>query len=552
MSVVSVVRMSTPWRETLRRWRKLLPLALGLAALNLQAQTCAVPGRDGGASVSGVVNTYYVPGNGTYSSGSTSMALGGATGAATAVAPGDLVVLMQMQCANINSSNTANYGAGDGTGRGYTEPGTCQAGRYEYVRAGAATTASSLDLRGNSLSGTYVQDPTGIAGRRTFQVIRVPQHAALTLGGTVNAPYWNGNTGGVVVLDVAGNLNWNGQAIDVSGRGFRGGGAVFWDNVTFIDTDNPPDWVTTLATMPHATKGEGIAGTPRFVYNQSAGRQDLLAGWVGYSNGDHGRGAPGNAGGGGDNRDGGRDNGGGGGGGNGGIGGLGGYGWKSSSWNSTFTASDVDLRGIGGGAFGSAAPHRVVMGGGGGAGGSNNAGNPPANSSGGAGGGIVIVRAGSMTGAGTVNADGADGQTQPVEDGAGGGVDVEREALHPGGVVEGAAAGAAVGQAPPFVAVGVVVDVGEERSPEIVVQIEERQRAFLDLVDEVAHDAVVLDDVVGEVVVEAVARQDDHRLDDEEDGKDEKSQEDERLPGRFERRCNEGLEEGFPATPLCP
>lgn len=421
MSVVPVVRMSTSWRETLRRWRNLLPLALGLAALNLQAQTCAVPGRDGGAAVSGVVNTYYVPGNGTYSSGSTSMALGGATGAATAVAPGDLVVLMQMQCANINSTNTANYGAGDGTGRGYTEPGTCQAGRYEYVRAGAATTASLLDLRGNSLSGTYVQDPANSAGRRTFQVIRVPQHAALTLGGTVNAPYWNGNTGGVVVLDVAGNLNWNGQAIDVSGRGFRGGGAVFWDNVTFIDTDNPPDWVTTLATMPHATKGEGIAGTPRFVYNQSAGRQDLLAGWVGYSNGDHGRGAPGNAGGGGDNRDGGRDNGGGGGGGNGGIGGLGGYGWKSSSWNSTFTASDVDLRGIGGGAFGSAAPHRVVMGGGGGAGGSNNAGNPPANSSGGAGGGIVIVRAGSMTGAGTVNADGADGQTQPVEDGAGGG-----------------------------------------------------------------------------------------------------------------------------------
>ena len=265
-----------------------------------------------------------MPGNGTYSSGSTSMALGGATGAATAVAPGDLVVLMQMQCANINSNNTANYGAGDGTGRGYTEPGTCQAGRYEYVRAGAATTASSLDLRGNSLSGTYVQDPQTILLPPDWSSPKmivylgfwkkgVPQHAALTLGGTVNAPYWNGNTGGVVVLDVAGNLNWNGQAIDVSGRGFRGGGAVFWDNVTFIDTDNPPDWVTTLATMPHATKGEGIAGTPRFVYNQSAGRPDLLAGWAGYSNGDHGRGAPGNAGGGGDNRDGGRDNGGGGG-----------------------------------------------------------------------------------------------------------------------------------------------------------------------------------------------------------------------------------------------
>ena len=55
-----------------------------------------------------------------------------------------------------------------------------------------------------------------------------------------------------------------------------------------------------------------------------------------------------------------------------------------------------------------------------------------------------------------------------VADGAGGGVDVQREALHPGVVVQRAAAGAAVGQAPPFVAVGVVVDVGEEPDPAVV------------------------------------------------------------------------------------
>ncbi len=421
MSVVSLVRMITPWRETLRRWRNLLPLALGLAALNLQAQTCAVPGRDGGASVSGVVNTYYVPGNGTYSGGSTSIPLSGATGAATAVAPGDLVVLMQMQCANINSTNTANYGAGDGTGRGYTEPGTCQAGRYEYVRAGVATTASSLDLRGNNLSGTYVQAAANsTTGRRTFQVIRVPQHASLTLGGTINAPYWNGNTGGVVVLDVAGALNWNNQTIDVSGRGFRGGAAVQWNGGA--DADAAPDWVATFATDQHATKAEGIAGTPRFVFNQeTALRVDQGSGWVGYPNGDQGRGAPGNAGGGGDNRNGTRDNGGGGGGGNGGIGGFGGYGWKAGGWGGVFTTGDVDLRGIGGGAFATAAANRVVMGGGGGAGGTNNNGADPINSSGGAGGGIVIVRAGSMSSSGTVNANGADGRTQPVQDGAGGG-----------------------------------------------------------------------------------------------------------------------------------
>jgi uncharacterized repeat protein (TIGR01451 family) len=397
-------------------------LALVLcAALNAQAQTCAAPGRDGTAASSGTVNTYYPPASGTYTASSTSIPLGSRAGAAVAVAPGDLVVVMQMQCATVNTANSSNYGAGNGTGRGYTDPsGSCLAGRYQYVRAGAGTTNTSLDLSGSPLAAAYVQDATTATNRRTFQVIRVPQHSALTLTGTVNAPYWNGSTGGVVVLDVAGALNWNGQTVDVAGRGFRGGGGVQWTGDQ--DTDATPDYVATFASNQHAPKGEGIGGTPRWVLDQENSiRSDLGDTWGGYANGDMGRGAPGNAGGGGDNRNSGRDNGGGGGGGNGGIGGFGAYGWKNADWAGVFTASDVDLRGIGGGAFASAAPNRVVMGGGGGAGGSNNDGATPINSSGGAGGGIVVVRAGSMSGTGTVNANGAAGRTQPLNDGSGGG-----------------------------------------------------------------------------------------------------------------------------------
>lgn len=426
---MSVLSKLSPLRHPLvtalhhRLGRAVLLALLGVSNSLAQAQTCAVPGRDGTAGTSGTVNTYYRPTAGSYT-GASSIPLNSPAGAATPVGPGDLVVVMQMQCAEFNTSNTANYGAGNGTGRGYTEPGGCQAGRYEYVRAGAGTSATVLDLTGSPLSGTYTQSADGNANRRSFQVIRVPQHASLTLSGTVNAPYWNGYTGGVVVLDVAGALNWNGQTIDVSARGFRGGAAVRWNGT--VDTNNPPDWVATLASDQHATKGEGIAGTPRWVLNEATGnRDDLGAGWGGYTNGDQGRGAPGNAGGGGNNRDGGRDNGGGGGGGNGGVGGFGGYGWKSGGWSGTFTTADFDLRGIGGAAFAAAsvAPNRVVMGGGGGAGGSNNALNldNPVESSGGAGGGIVIVRAGSMTGNGTVNANGANGRTQPRNDGAGGG-----------------------------------------------------------------------------------------------------------------------------------
>lgn len=404
----------------LKSWRAFsLWLLLCALAGAVHAQTCAMPGRDGNIPTAGVINTYYPPATGTFNAASTSIGLGTRVGSTTDVAPGDLVVVMQMQCATLNTTNTTNYGAGNGTGRGYTDPaGSCLAGRYEYVRAGPGTTAASLDLRGSLLTGVYVQDLSTATNRRTFQVIRVPQYASFALGGTVNAPYWNGATGGVVVIDAAGQLNWNGQTIDVAGRGFRGGAAVFWPGTEDIDT--PPDHVATLASNQHSTKGEGIAGTPRFVRNQETNaRVDNTI--EGYPSGDTGRGAPGNAGGGGDNRSGTRDNGGGGGGGNGGIGGYGGYGWKSGGWGGTFTVADFDLRGIGGAAFASPASNRVVMGGGGGAGATNNGGNPPVNSDGGAGGGIVIARAGSMIGSGTILATGAAGQTNTGNDAAGGG-----------------------------------------------------------------------------------------------------------------------------------
>ena len=396
-----------------------LTLATALLATLAQAQTCAIPGRDGSTPTSGTVNTYFQPNAGTYTSASTSITLSGKTGATTALAAGDLVLVIQMQCATLDTTNTANYGGANGTGRGYTEPGTCQAGRHQYVRAGAGSSDTTLNLAGSPLSATYIQDATSATNRKTFQIIRVPQYSSVTLTGAVTSTYWNGNTGGVVALDVAGQLNWGGQTINVSGRGFRGGGSMDWGGTA--DTDTPPDYVATIASDQHDTKGEGIGGTPRYVFDpQTNTLQDLTAAWGGYANGDDARGAPANAGGGGNNRSGTRDNGGGGGGGNGGIGGYGGYGWKSGGWSGTFTTADFDMRGIGGAAFAAPSTSRVVMGGGGGAGGTNNT-DPPNAFGGGAGGGIVLVRAGSMTGSGTINANGLDGTTNANNDGASGG-----------------------------------------------------------------------------------------------------------------------------------
>ena len=131
----------------------------------------------------------------------------------------------------------------------------------------------------------------------------------------------------------------------------------------------------------------------------------------GYPNGSYARGAPGNAGGG--STDGNPvandQNSGGGGGGNGGIGGQGGNSWQSN----------LATGGFGGSAFAPAARvTQIALGGGGGAGTRNNS--SGVHSSGGTGGGMIFIRAASVTGTGTLVANGWDGLLAE-NDGAGGG-----------------------------------------------------------------------------------------------------------------------------------
>ena len=186
------------------------------------AQTCpAVPGFTGPASPSGIVNSYY-PGISTASAGSTTVVVGtiDGRGNATPIAAGDLVVIMQMQDASINSSNSASYG-GTTAGQGYTALNS--AGAYEY--AAVTSFSGGLITLATGLINTYRSaSANSISGQKTFQVVRVPQYSSATLAGQITAPPWNGSTGGIVTFDVAGNLNWAGQTIEVSGRGFRGGG----------------------------------------------------------------------------------------------------------------------------------------------------------------------------------------------------------------------------------------------------------------------------------------------------------------------------------------
>ena len=342
-----------------------------------------------------------------------------ATGGLPSLAAGDLVLIIQMAGATINEPtdpNDASYGSVTALG---------SAGNYEL--AGVASVSGTTITLGCHLQKAYT-----VAGKS--QVIRVPQYSTLTINGgaSIIAPAWDGTKGGVVALQAATTLDLNGS-IDASGTGFRGGAT----HTGAVSVTPPPDIHTTYRSAdPNdgAEKGESIAGWPQdttFAYR-------------------YGRGAPANGGGGGN-----WHNGGGGGGANaaasgvgsdgGGAnwtgqgvmsssvtgaaawlldpgyalsggpgGGRGGYTYSSANQVAT-TVGPGDAAwggnyrrergGLGGHPLIGSPAGRLFLGGGGGAGDGNNGFTGP----GGKGGGLVFVIAGTVTGTGSILANGAPG-----------------------------------------------------------------------------------------------------------------------------------------------
>ncbi|MEM6400245.1 MAG: isopeptide-forming domain-containing fimbrial protein [Cyanobacteria bacterium P01_D01_bin.116] len=417
-----------------------------VAAQTTSQRLCAVPGQDGeGNNLSGIINTYY-PGTANVNAGATSIPVGTSTGAATQIQAGDLLLVIQMQGADINSTNTDSYGDGVAGGstplRSFVAPpptgasgnldnANFTAGNYEYVVATGGVAGGSVTIQGangGGLINSYSNAPFATQGQRTYQVIRVPQYTNANITSGLTASRWDGSTGGIVAYDVANNLNLAGATLDISGKGFRGGGGR---QLTGADRNVAPGLLETdfrslsqfQVNEPqlegtNGSKGEGIAGTPRFTFNSTNNSLENN-GVEGYPNGSSGRGAPGNAGGGGtdgdplgDFRFPNGENTGGGGGGNGGAGGLGGRSFSSQEY----------IGGFAGVSFPSAS-NRLVLGGGGGAGTTNDNNSDLPNglsSSGAAGGGMAFIRTASVTGNGAINANGANALNTRV-DGAGGG-----------------------------------------------------------------------------------------------------------------------------------
>lgn len=392
-------------------------------------------GKDGAANISvanTTVNSYYVV---------TADALAGTNSVAVSsnagLAVGDLVMIIQMQGALVNAGKDSIFPDFNSSIPTNTTHGAItnynNAGNYELhqIRQLPNNTTVVFDC---PLQKNYLY-------LAKVQLVKIPRYSSLIISapGNIVPAAWNGTTGGVVAIEVAGNATLNASpSIDASGRGFRGGWRITF-NLPGIYGGNK--WGSLLYNEG-GMKGESIAGdTTRYKVYSSM----------------YGRGAMANGGGGGCTH-----NAGGGGGANGGLlsiysgsgvpvsgynsawnlespgfashvssgGGRGGYSFSSNNQNPNTTAPGSaswggDNRRIVGGLGGRPLDYsieRLFAGGGGGAGHGNNS----QASSGGNGGGIVfLIVDGNLTGSGTILSNGSNAPNTTTgcseNDGAGGG-----------------------------------------------------------------------------------------------------------------------------------
>ncbi len=183
---------------------------------------------------------------------------------AGALQAGELVMLIQMQGASIDNSISAlSWGQ-------ITSYNSC--GLYELMEVASAPNASTIVFT------CAIKNNYSLAGKT--QVIRVPRYTTCTVsGGTLSCDPWNGNTGGVLVVESNGDFTVAaGAQVNVAGKGFRGGVV---DNISSLS--NISDYATPYPDYG-GEKGESIAGF-QIEYDAAGGR--------------YGRGAPANGGGGG-------------------------------------------------------------------------------------------------------------------------------------------------------------------------------------------------------------------------------------------------------------
>jgi hypothetical protein len=397
--------------------RALALILVLLAPPTLAASLCGFPGREGDVRVEGIINLWQAGAPGArVEPGSRWLPLGTARRGQGDWVEGDLALLWQVQGASLISSNDPGYG--DGSGAGFER---LETGHFELVRI-EEVMPQQLRVRGDGANSgvrhSYLsREPARVddPGRASWQLVRVPQYEHLTLTGDLRVLPWDGRTGGVLALDVRHTLDLAGHRLRVDGAGFRGGAALSLVGALGSEDDyryRAPGVAELAAAFgQHASKGEGLAGTPRWLAGESLALDsrpdaDRLSVSDGYPQGSMARGAPANAGGGGnslsaDNR-------------------LASGGGGGGSGESGQPGGDAEGRPLGGkgGAAVPVASITLIPGGGGGAGTRQRG--IGLEGSGGSGGGVMLIRAGRLVGEGELDLRGAPGLDGDEAGGGGG------------------------------------------------------------------------------------------------------------------------------------
>ena len=348
-----------------------LSIAVSLLLLHLPSKVGAQQdryglgdGSDGAfvASASSVVNLYTAL-TASAAAQSTTLALASSAGLAVS----DLLLVWQTQ--------GGTYTSGVSTSIDLVQ---ASVGHYELARIVA--------LNGNSVEVDHGLENSYALGA---QVIRVPEFTEVSVpeGAQITASAWNGVRGGVVAFLARGSLTLGGS-IQVDGRGFRGGSVLSTDispcTCECTTANSPLDDLGCASGV--SRRGEGLERSTEAFGLTACGRGNRANGGGG----------------------GGHHNAGGGGGGNGSAGSVGGDAWCKSAGNLS--------AGSGGGGVEATLLQALSFGGGGGAGQQNNG----LSTSGGNGGGVVFLRARTMSGSGTLRANGQSAAAAG-NDGAGGG-----------------------------------------------------------------------------------------------------------------------------------
>jgi len=397
--------------DSIKRFSYRLGLLFNLTLMLVSVNVFAAP-----TEISGVINSY-LKGLGDVTAGSHKIYfddtlnsggyVGGFRGAASSISAGDVLLLVQSQGAEIDASNTDRYGDGVGAGIDISTIETSLHGTDAYAGGLISQSAGTFEyvtvarVLGNEITlSDNLNNDFWDANEANWQIVTMTNYGidGVRLVGDVVPLAWDGDTGGIVsVYAIGGQLDFNGFTIEAIAKGFRGGierrrGATDENVASIVDADDRFFFGSIMGG-----KGEGIAGTPRRIWD---GSNIIDEGVSTLPGGDLGRGAPGNAGGGA-----GPHNSGGGGGSNAGRGGTGAQGYTGGG-------TILSFAGYGGQSILAGAN----MGGGGGSGESNN----NFINHGGVGGGVVFVRAETATGTGSVDVSGGDGVAPNGNDGAGG------------------------------------------------------------------------------------------------------------------------------------